>query len=236
MVTCLCDTLFRDVGVSAVRVLEKCGVRVDYPSEQTCCGQAALNSGYQEDARRSARAMLRAFAGSEYVVSPSGSCAAMVRCHYPDLFAGRPEQAEAESLAQRTYEISQFLVDVLGVECLPVSYRARATFHPSCHARRYLGADVAARRLLAAVDGLSLLPLPRDRDCCGFGGIFAVKMPVISSAMVEEKVEHVLASGAELLVGLDMSCLMNIEGHLRRRGSSLPVKHVVQILDEGWQA
>jgi L-lactate dehydrogenase complex protein LldE len=234
MVTCLGDALFPRVGVATVRVLEALGVEVDFPAGQTCCGQPAFNSGYQDSARRAARAYLRAFAGSEHVVSISGSCAAMVRQHYPALFAGRPEEAEAQALAARTWELSQFLVDVLGVEALPVRGSGTVTLHHSCHTRRLLGVVEQPEKLLGMVDGITYVPLPRARDCCGFGGTFAVKMPAISAAMVDEKVDHVLATGAGTLAGLDMSCLMNIEGRLRRRGAKVQVKHLAEILAEGW--
>jgi L-lactate dehydrogenase complex protein LldE len=233
MVTCLGDALFPRVGVATVRVLEALGVEVDFPAGQTCCGQPAFNSGYQDSARRAARAYLRAFAGSEHVVSISGSCAAMVR-HYPALFAGRPEEAEAQALAARTWELSQFLVDVLGVEALPVRGSGTVTLHHSCHTRRLLGVVEQPEKLLGMVGGITYVPLPRARDCCGFGGTFAVKMPAISAAMVDEKVDHVLATGAGTLAGLDMSCLMNIEGRLRRRGAKVQVKHLAEILAEGW--
>lgn len=235
MVTCLGDALFPRVGVAAVHVLEALGVRVDFPAGQTCCGQPAYNSGYDDEARRSARAFLRAFRHSEHVVTISGSCAAMVRHSYPLLFAGRPEEAEARALAARTWELSQFLVDVLHVSALPVHHTGTVTLHHSCHTRRLLGVVEQPERLLGMVAGLTYVPLPRAHDCCGFGGTFAVKMPAISAAMVDEKVDHVLASGAGLLTGLDMSCLMNIEGRLRRRGSVLPVKHLADVLAEGWQ-
>jgi L-lactate dehydrogenase complex protein LldE len=235
MVTCLGDALFPRAGVAAVRVLEALGVDLDFPAGQTCCGQPAFNSGYRDSARRSARAFLRAFAGSDYVVSISGSCAAMVREHYPLLFAGQPEEAAAKALAGRTYEFSQFLVDVLRVDDLPVRGSGTATLHHSCHTRRMLGVVEQPERLLAMVDGLEYVPLPRSRDCCGFGGTFAVKMPAISEAMVDEKVDHVLATGAGLLTGLDMSCLMNIGGRLQRRGASVEVKHLAEVLAEGWQ-
>jgi L-lactate dehydrogenase complex protein LldE len=235
MVTCLGDALFPRVGVAAVHVLEGLGVNLDFPAGQTCCGQPAFNSGYRDSARRSARAFLRAFAGSEYVVSISGSCAAMVRQHYPLLFAGQPEEADAQALAARTYEFSQFLVDVLRVDDLPSRGSGTVTLHHSCHTRRMLGVVEQPERLLSMVKGLKYVPLPRARDCCGFGGTFAVKMPAISEAMVEEKVDHVLTTGAELLTGLDMSCLMNIEGRLRRRGARVAVKHLAEVLAEGWQ-
>ncbi len=234
MVTCLGDALFPRVGVAAVRVLEALGVRVDFPRAQTCCGQPAFNSGYRDDARRAARAYLRAFAGSEHVVSISGSCAAMVRDKYPALFEGRPEAHEARALAARTFELSEFLVDVLRVDDLPVTRHARATLHHSCHTRRTLGVVEQPERLLGMVEGLQYVPLPRAQDCCGFGGTFAVTMPVISTAMVDEKVDHILGTGADLVVGLDMSCLMNIEGRLRRRGSALEVRHLAEVLAQGW--
>jgi L-lactate dehydrogenase complex protein LldE len=235
MITCLGDALFPQVGLAAAKVLEHLGVAVDFPAAQTCCGQPALNSGYRDEARRAARAFVRAFADSERVISISGSCAAMVREQYPRLFAGYPEEAAALALAARTYEFSEFLVDVLGVEELPVAFNAKATLHHSCHTLRLLGVAEQPERLLKMVKGLDYVPLPRAQDCCGFGGTFAVKMPAISTAMVDEKVDHVLETRADLLVGLDMSCLMNIEGRLRRRGHSLPVKHLAEVLAEGWQ-
>ena len=235
MVTCLGDALYPEVGESVVTVLRNLGVTVDFPAGQTCCGQPAFNSGYVDDARRSARAFIDAFEGSEHVVSISGSCAAMVRHHYPVLFPAGRDHARAEALAARTWEFSQFLTDVLGVEELPVTYRAVATLHHSCHTLRMLGVREGPERLLGMVGGLEYRPLPRAQDCCGFGGTFAVKMAAISGELVDRKVDNVLASGAGLLVGLDMSCLMNIGGRLRRRGSRVVVKHLAQVLAEGWR-
>ena len=250
MITCLGDALFPRVGGAAVKVLRSLGVVVEFPVAQTCCGQPAYNAGYADAARTSARAFLRAFSGGGYVVSISGSCAAMVRDGYPRLFAGRPEEAAASDLAVRTFELSEFLVDVLGVEELPVravrlagrggvtraSGRRAATFHHSCHARRLLGVTEQPERLLGMVEGLEYRPLGHPELCCGFGGTFAVKMARISAAMVDEKVDAVLATGADLLVGLDMSCLMNIEGRLRRRGSGVEVRHLAEVLAAGWRA
>jgi len=235
MITCLGDALYPRVGVAAVQVLRDLGVAVDFPAGQTCCGQPAYNSGFRDSACSTARAFLRAFAGSENVVSISGSCAAMVRDGFPDLFAGEAEEADAKALAARTYEFSEFLVDVLGVEELPVARRGTATLHHSCHARRLLGVVEQPERLLGMIAGLEYVPLPGAEQCCGFGGTFAVKMPPISTAMVDEKVDHILATGAELVVGLDASCLMNIEGRLRRRGSRLEVRHLAEVLAAGWR-
>jgi L-lactate dehydrogenase complex protein LldE len=236
MITCLGDALYPSVGESAVKVLRSLGVEVDFPAGQTCCGQPAFNSGYVDEARRSAWAFMDAFAGSEHVVSVSGSCAAMVRHHYPGLFPEGPARKRAEALAARTFELSQFLVDVLGVDDLPVAYPAVATMHHSCQTMRLLGVKEGPERLLGMVAGLEYRPLPRAQDCCGFGGTFAVKMPAISGELVDRKVDHVLETGADTLVGLDMSCLMNIEGRLRRRGASIAVKHLVEVLADGWRA
>jgi L-lactate dehydrogenase complex protein LldE len=235
MITCLGDALYPRVGVAAVQVLRDLGVAVDFPAAQTCCGQPAYNSGFRDSARSTARAFLRAFAGSESVVSISGSCAAMVRDGFPDLFEGQPEEAEARALAARTYEFSEYLADVLGVESLPVAWRGRVTLHHSCHTRRLLGVVEQPERLLGMIDGLEYVPLAGAEQCCGFGGTFAVKMPQISTAMVDEKVDHILETGAKLVVGLDASCLMNIEGRLRRRGSRLQVRHLAEVLAAGWR-
>jgi L-lactate dehydrogenase complex protein LldE len=235
MITCLGDALFPRVGVAAVEVLRNLGVAVDFPARQTCCGQPALNAGFREAARDTARAFLRAFAGSDYVVSVSGSCAAMVRKELPQLFAGRSEEAAAAELAARTFEFSEFLVDVLAVQDLPVSRRATATIHHSCHTRRLLGVVEQPVRLVKMVEGLEYVPLANAEQCCGFGGTFAVKMPRISAAMVDEKVDRILDTGADLVLGLDMSCLMNIEGRLRRRGRRVEVRHLAEVLAAGWR-
>jgi L-lactate dehydrogenase complex protein LldE len=235
LITCLGDALFPRVGMAAVTVLRNLGVAIDFPDDQTCCGQAAYNTGFREVARDAARAFLRAFAGSERVVSVSGSCTAMVRDGFVDLFDSLPEEDEARALAGRTYEFSEFLVDVLGAQALPVAWSGRATLHHSCHTRRLLGVTEQPERLLQMVSGLDYVPLPQADQCCGFGGTFSVKMPQVSSAIADEKVDNVLATGAELLVGLDMGCLMNIEGRLRRRGAKIEVRHIAEVLANGWQ-
>jgi L-lactate dehydrogenase complex protein LldE len=236
MITCLGDALYPQVGVAAVRVLRELGVEVDFPPGQVCCGQAAFNSGYRDEARTAARAYLRAFAASEHVVSISGSCAGMVRHHYPLLFEGRPEEGAAADMAGRTHEFSEFLTGVLAVADLPVRYPARATMHHSCHTRRLLGIVEQPEKILGMVEGLEYVPLPKAEECCGFGGTFAIKMPLISSSLVDDKVDHVLETGADLLLGLDMSCLMNIGGRLRRRGAPVRVMHLAEVLAAGWQA
>jgi len=216
-------------------VLQALGVDLDVPEAQTCCGQPVHNSGGEREARRVARTTLAAFAGSEVVVTPSGSCAAMVRHGWPELFAGRPEEAEARRLAANTWELSQFLISVLGVDRLPVRFEARATWHPSCHLERWLGGSGASLTVLGMVEGLELVPLPGARDCCGFGGTFSVKMPATSAAMTEEKCDRVLSTGAEVLVAADMGCLRTIRRRLAQRGAEVRTLHTAELLAEGWQ-
>lgn len=236
-ITCLADQLFADVGLSMARVLKRLGVELDFPEQQACCGQPAFNSGYRDEARHVARGMLEAFEHSEYVVSPSGSCAGMI-CHfYAELFRDEPELSErAARLAAKTYELSQFLVNVLGVSDVGARFPHTVTYHASCHGSRLLGVKDEPLRLLSAVRGLSLVPLVRCEDCCGFGGTFAVKLSSISGAMVDEKVEHVKATGADYVVGTDMGCLLNIAGRLSRRGLPIKTLHLAQVLDSGGEA
>ena len=234
MITCLGDALFPSVGIAATQVLRDLGVAVDFPTSQTCCGQPAYNAGFRNSARATARAFVHAFAESEHIVSISGSCAAMVRHGFPDLFAGHREEELAQAVASRTYEFSEYLVDVLHVDELPITLDRTATMHHSCHTHRMLGVVQQPVRLLRMIRGLEYVPLPGAEQCCGFGGTFAVKMPHISTAMVDEKVDHIIETGADLVVGLDMSCLMNIQGRLRRRGHEVEVRHIAEVMAKGW--
>lgn len=233
-ITCLSDLVYPRVGQAMVRLLARHGIEVHFPEAQTCCGQPAFNSGYWEDARKSARTLLEAFDDSDFVLSPSGSCTGMVRHYYPKLFQHDPELlAKAEALGEKTYEFTQFLVGVLGVTDLGAVFPRKVTYHPSCHGARLLGIKDEPASLLEQVRGLELVPLPHAEDCCGFGGTFAVKMSDISGAMVAEKSDHVLETEAEVLVGLDMGCLMNISGSLLHRGKPVKVMHLAELLEEG---
>lgn len=230
-ITCLCDTITPQVGKNTVEILERLGCEVDFPELQTCCGQPAYNSGYLKESKQAMRQMLRAFQDSEYVVGPSGSCVAMLH-EYAEIFKEDPEWAQiALDLKEKSYELTQFLVEVLGVEDVGSTFQGRVTYHPSCHMTRLLGVKDAPRVLLEHVEGLEFIPLPLGEDCCGFGGTFAVKSPVISEQMVEEKSSHVVETEAEYLVGGDMACLMNIGGRLRRNGSNVKVVHITDILN-----
>lgn len=236
-ITCLVDQFFPNVGISMVRLLHRQGIDVKFPTSQTCCGQPAFNSGYTEEARQVARTLLDAFEDADYVVAPSGSCVGMIRHYYPFLFQDDPEERKRVSdLIDKTYEFSQFLVNVLQVRDLGATFPYRVTYHPSCHASRLLGVEQEPLQLMKEVKGIQLVPLPYQEDCCGFGGTFAVKMSGISSAMVKNKTDHILETDAEVLVGTDMGCLMNIEGNLRKRNQSIRVMHLAELLYEGVNA
>jgi L-lactate dehydrogenase complex protein LldE len=232
-VTCMSDAMYPRVAESMMRLLSRYGVILEFPRVQTCCGQPAYNSGYWDEARTTARTILTAFEDSEFVVSPSGSCTYMVH-HYPELFKDEPEWLEkAKNLQSKSYEFTQFLVQVLGVTDVGASFPHKVTYHPSCHGTRLLGVKDEPRELLEHVKGLELVPIPFAEDCCGFGGTFSIKMPNISGAMVAEKVDHIKETEAEVLVGLDMACLLNIAGNMRHRGESVRVMHLAELLYEG---
>ncbi|MCM3626319.1 (Fe-S)-binding protein [Paenibacillus glycanilyticus] len=232
-ITCLSDTIYPRVGEAMVRLLAKYGIQLHFPTVQTCCGQPAFNSGYWKEARESAKTILDAFEDSDFVISPSGSCTGMIH-HYPKLFEGESLMYErAVKLQRKSYEFTQFLVQVLGVKDIGAVFPHKVTYHPSCHGSRLLGIKEEPMELMRHVQGLELIPLPFAEDCCGFGGTFAVKMADISGAMVTEKVDHVLETEAEVLVGLDLACLMNIAGNLRYRNQPVKVMHLAELLYEG---
>ena len=231
--TCLVDQFYPEVAESVVNVLERLGVEVDVPKKQTCCGQPAYNSGYWPDARAVATRFLDVFDGEGPIVVPSGSCGAMVRHHYAALFRDDPVQLErSRKLGNRLFEFSEFVVDVLGRSDAMGRNNGAITYHQCCHLLRDLGIDRQPRALLEGVDGPELRPLERADVCCGFGGTFAVKMADISSAMLDEKLDNVEATGAETLVAGDAGCIMHMAGGLRRRGSAIRVAHLAQFVDE----
>jgi L-lactate dehydrogenase complex protein LldE len=233
-VTCLVDQLYPQVGQAAVRVLERAGCGVVFPEAQTCCGQAVFNDGFQDDARRLAAGLLDALGGAEAVVAPSGSCVAMVREWYPRLLRDDPVLGpRAEALARRTYELSEFLVRVLGVSDVGARFPAAVAYHASCHGLRGLGLREEPARLLAAVRDLRLVPLPGAEECCGFGGFFSVKFADLSGAMLAAKLDAIESSGADVVTATDVSCLMHIGGGLARRGSRVRTMHLAELLVQG---
>ena len=230
-VTCLVDLFRPSVGFAAVKLLEQAGCQVDVPRAQTCCGQPAFNSGDRETAEALARGLLSAFAGYDYVVAPSGSCAGMLRRHLPELFDDDPEtKAQAVELAGRCYELVSFLTDVRRVHAVQAAVEATVTYHDSCSGLRQLLVKRQPRELLASVDGLTLVEMEENEVCCGFGGTFCVKYPEISTRMVSNKAAYVEASGAELLLAGDLGCLLNMAGRLKRLGSNVQVRHVAEVL------
>ncbi|MFC4597881.1 (Fe-S)-binding protein [Cohnella hongkongensis] len=232
-ITCLSDTMFPRVGEAMARLLARYGVTLEFPPIQTCCGQPAFNSGYWKEARATAATIIEAFEDSDFVIAPSGSCTGMIH-HYPKLFENEPAMLDkAKALQSKTYEFTQFLVNVLGVTDVGATFRHKVTYHPSCHGSRLMGIKDEPMALMNKVKGLEFVPLPYAEDCCGFGGTFAVKMSDISGAMVNEKSDHVKETEAEVLVGLDMACLLNIAGNLRYRNEPVKVMHLAELLYEG---
>ncbi len=231
-ITCIIDTLYPETGESVVRMLEKAGVNVSFPPGQTCCGQPAFNAGLRRQARMMAIQTIRAFEGYPGpVVVPSGSCAAMLRHSYAELFADdRQWLPRALALAERTYELSEFLVDVLGITDLGARFIGRVTYHSSCHLLRGLGVDRQPRALLANVHGAEMVELPESAECCGFGGVFSVEHPEISTAMLSRKIANLEASGADLVVSCDAGCITNINGGLHRMGRPLMAVHIADLL------
>ncbi|MDB6017129.1 MAG: hypothetical protein JWR19_1618 [Pedosphaera sp.] len=222
--------MYPKVGISMVRILERLGHKVEYPEDLVCCGQPAFNSGYWDESRSVAGKVLGRLKDAEAVVIASGSCGAMLRVFYPDLFAKTPQAQEAKALSAKSYEFSDFLVNRLGVTDVGARFPARVTFHDGCHGLRELGNKKAPRALLAGVRDLELVEMKDAETCCGFGGTFAAKFPMISTAMGEVKCASAFATGAEYIVSNDSSCLMQVQGLLSRQGSPVKTIHLAEIL------
>ena len=229
-VTCLVDLIRPKIGFAAVKLLEDAGCVVEVPA-QTCCGQPAFNSGDRATARSIAEALIETFEPFDFVVAPSGSCAGMIRVHFPELFAGDPNWSpRVDAFAAKTFELTSFLVDVMKVERVEAIYEGTATYHDSCSGLRELGVRNQPRKLLTSVAGLSLAEMKDADVCCGFGGTFCVKYPEVSNAIVEKKAANAVATGAPMLVGGDLGCLMNMAGKLQRQGKRIQVRHVAEVL------
>jgi len=230
-VTCVVDQLFPAVGLAMTDVLERLGYQIDFPEDQTCCGQPAFNTGYRDEGRQVARHFLKVFRDAEYVVVPSGSCTSMIAHHFHDLFPDDPEtRRAAESLAPRVWEFSKFLLEIAGAEDVGARLEDVVTYHDSCHALREFGIKEGPRRLLKNVRGLELREMDAAEECCGFGGTFSVKLPEISGGMARTKLESIMRTGARTVISADSSCLMQIQGALSR--AQLPVRtlHLAEVL------
>jgi L-lactate dehydrogenase complex protein LldE len=230
-VTCLVDLFRPTIGFAAVKLLEAAGCMVEVPRAQTCCGQPAYNSGDRPSAKTIALQVLGAFEGYDYVVAPSGSCAGMLRHHYSDLFADDPAVLpRVQQLAERSWELASFLVDICGMQAVSARWERRVTYHDACSGLRELGVKAQPRRLLASVGGLTLEELPGAETCCGFGGTFCVKYPEISDKMVSDKQADIVKTGAAAVLAGDLGCLLNIAGKLSRLGQEIEVRHIAEVL------
>lgn len=230
--TCLVDLFYPEAGLAGMELLKREGLRVIFPQDQTCCGQPAFNNGRTDEAREVALHQMRLMPKDIPVVLPSGSCAGMMRKHYPELFAGRPEEAEAQAFAERVFELTEFLVHVLDVRLTDKGALIRITWHGSCHSVREMGVTDEPKRLLAQLGNVELQPLEREKECCGFGGTFSVKQPEVSAAMVNDKASDVEQTQAATVVSGDCGCLMNITGALEARDSAASGQHIAQFLLE----
>jgi L-lactate dehydrogenase complex protein LldE len=230
-IQCLVDSIYPEVGEAMVQIFHRLGIKPLCPTDQTCCGQPAFNSGYQREALVAAKRFIRIFETADAIVCPSGSCVSMVRYHYPELF--REEASwlrRAKRVAAKTYEFTEYLVDILGVDDFGAHHEGKITYHDSCHLLRGLRVKEQPRILLRKISGIEFVEMNDSDRCCGFGGSFSVKYPDISTAMVEDKVNNIIESGADTVVGCDMGCLMNIQGMVNRRGLSVKTLHIAQML------
>ncbi|MBC7810935.1 MAG: (Fe-S)-binding protein [Burkholderiales bacterium] len=234
-VTCIIDMIYPQTGVSVVEILEHLGVEVRFPQSQTCCGQPAYNSGFQDDARKVAKQFLRAFEDADVIVAPSGSCASMVAHYYPELFKDDPEWSErANWAASITWEFTEYLVDGLGISDIGAALPpTKVAFHDACHGLRLLNLKSQARDLAAGIDGVTVSELPNAHQCCGFGGLFSVKMPQISGAMLDDKISGIESSDADVFLTGDCSCMTQINGGLSRKGNPQRTIHIADLLAQG---
>lgn len=230
-VTCLVDLVRPQIGFAAVKLLEHAGCDVEVPATQTCCGQPAWNAGADRDAKAIARAAIAAFEGFDYVVAPSGSCAGMIKRHYPEVFEHDAEWLpRARALAQKTHELMSFLVNVRGVTGVPARFAHKVCYHDSCSSLREMGVKGEPRALLGSVEGLSIEEIKDPQSCCGFGGLFSVKYPEISERMADDKIADACSTGADTLIGGDLGCLLHLAGRLKREGKTLSVRHAAEVL------
>ncbi len=230
--TCLIDMAYPDAGVAAIRLLQQQGVEVVFPPDQSCCGQPAYNSGFPDEARAVARQQLKCFDKDYPIVVPSGSCAGMMRCHYPRLFEGRPEQSAARRFSQRVFEWSEFMVRVLDARLHDQGPPIQVTWHSSCHAAREMGVIGYSKSLIRQLAKVELIELAREWECCGFGGTFSVKQPALSGAMVADKIAEIQDTGTQRVLSGDCGCLMNITGAMDKAGIPIQGQHIAEFLWE----
>lgn len=230
-VQCLVDGVYPEVGHAVVDIFKRLALPFDIPSDQTCCGQPAYNTGYEKQAAVAARRFIDIFESSDVIVCPSGSCVDMVRHHYPALFKDDPEwSTRAENVSKKIYELTEYLVDVLNITDVKSGFKGRITYHESCHLSRRIGVKDQPRKLIQAIQGAELVEMEDAGRCCGFGGTFSVKYADISTAILEDKIKAIMESGVDTVVGCDISCLMNIQGMLTRKKTGIKALHIAQLL------
>jgi L-lactate dehydrogenase complex protein LldE len=230
--TCVIDTVYPNTGLAAIRLLEREGIRVVFPQEQSCCGQPAFNSGFPGEAREVARRQLRIFHQDYPIVVPSGSCAGMLKHHYPELFAGDRDEEWARRFSGRVYELSWFLTEILNIRLVDRGAPLMVTWHSSCHAMREMGVITQSKALLNQLTHVELAELQREYECCGFGGTFSVKHPLISEAMVRDKIDDIVHTGAQRVISGDCACLMHIGGAMEKYGLKIQTQHLAEFLWE----
>lgn len=231
-VTCIIDTLYPEIGEAVVQLLEESGVDVEFPTDQTCCGQPAFNAGMRSEARKMATHTIEVFENYPGdIIIPSGSCTGMVKHGYLELFSDDPSWLlRAQELAARTYEFTEYLVDILGIEQFNAQFQGQITYHSSCHLLRDMGIDRQPQVLLKNIEGTNIIPLPKREECCGFGGLFSIEHPEISKEMLDRKINNFLESGADTLVACDAGCIAHISGGLHRKNLDRRVMHIAEIL------
>ena len=231
-VTCIIDTLYPEIGESVVQLLEESGVVVEFPTDQTCCGQPAFNAGMRSEARQMAKHTIQVFENFPGdIVIPSGSCTGMVKHGYLELFADDPAWLlRAQEMAARTYEFTEYLVDILGIEQFNAQFQGQVTYHSSCHLLRDIGIDRQPQVLLKNIEGANFIPLPKREECCGFGGLFSIEHPEISKEMLDRKINNFLETGADTLVACDAGCIAHISGGLHRKNLDRQVMHIAELL------
>lgn len=234
-IPCFIDQLYPQTAFNMVKVLEKACCEVVYNTNQTCCGQPAFNAGFCNEATAVAEKFLKDFQNTDYVVAPSASCVGFIRNYYPKLFDNSAEHNAVKELGKRTFEFSEFLTDILKIENFGASMHARATYHDSCAALRECKIKEGPRRLLNNVRGLELVELTDSETCCGFGGTFSVKFETISTAMADQKITHILETGASCVISTDISCLMQIGGVIKKRNLPIETLHLADVLASGWE-
>ncbi len=230
--TCVIDACFPHAGLAGIELLQREGVQIIFPQEQSCCGQPAYNSGFPEEARKVARHQLKTFPRDYPIIAPSGSCAGMLKHQYPHLFAGQPDEEEARRFSSRIYELSEFLIKVLNIRLEDHGEPIKVTWHSSCHALREMAIIPYAKTLLRQLERVELVELQNERECCGFGGTFSVKQPAISAAMVNDKVDDIVQTGAARVLSTDCGCLLNIAGAIGYRGLKIPAQHLAEFILE----